>query len=79
MQNLKELLTEHSVLFCKGECKEKHYTSLIYPSGLVVSCVFFVLTLLSYYIQWDHRTLIDKITVGYLINNLLAYICLIVR
>ena len=55
------------------------YTKIIYPVALTVSSVFFLLTLSSYIIQRDNLTLIDKITMGYLVNNLLCYIGLIGR
>ena len=55
------------------------YTKIIYPVALTVSSVFFLLTLSSYIIQRDNLTLIDKITMGYLVNNFLCYIGLIAR
>ena len=55
------------------------YTKIIYPVALTVSSVFFLLTLSSYMIQRDNLTLIDKITMGYLVNNFLCYIGLIAR
>ena len=55
------------------------YTKIIYPVALTISSVFFLLTLSSYIIQRDNLTLIDKITMGYLVNNFLCYIGLIAR
>ena len=67
------------ILYCDNECDGEVLAGIIYPTGLCVSCVFFLLTLSSYLIQQEHQTLIDKITIGYLINNLFAYVCLITR
>ena len=46
---------------------------------MTISALFFLLTLVSYTLQGDHPTLIDKITLGYLVNNLVCYVALITR
>ena len=52
---------------------------VIYPVCMAMSALFFLLTLVSYSLQGDQLTLIDKITLGYLVNNLVCYITLVIR
>ena len=44
---------------------------------MLVSSVFLLLTLIVYLVDPDlHRPLFGKITIGFVFNNLIAYICL---
>ena len=53
--------------------------SVLYPSLLLLSSLFFLITIAYYCANRDVPTLIDKITVGYLINNFLNFLFIIVR
>lgn len=53
--------------------------SVLYPALLILSSVFFLLTIVYYCGQRDVPTLIDKITVGYLVNNFLNFLFIILR
>ena len=46
----------------------------MYPSFLLLSAIFFLITIIYYSANRDVPTLIDKITVGYLVNNFLNFI-----
>ena len=44
---------------------------------MLISSLFLLLTLLAYLVDPDlHRPLFGKITIGFVFNNLIAYICL---
>jgi hypothetical protein len=57
----------------------QEFTFIFYPAALAISSVFLFVTLLAYSLDPDlHRPLFGKITIGFVINNLIAYICLVV-
>ena len=50
---------------------------MFYPTAMLVSSVFLLLTLVVYLLDPDlHRPLFGKITIGFVFNNLIAYLCL---
>jgi hypothetical protein len=54
------------------------FTFVFYPVALAISSLFLLATLLVYIINPDlHRPLFGKITLGFVVNNLIAYICII--
>ena len=53
------------------------FTNTLYPTGMLISGIFLLLTLFVYIVDPDlHRPLFGKITIGFVLNNLLAYLCL---
>ena len=53
---------------------------MFYPTALLISSVFLLLTLIVYLLDPDlHRPLFGKITIGFVFNNLIAYLCLSVN
>ena len=53
------------------------FTFIFYPTAMLISSLFLLLTLLAYLVDPDlHRPLFGKITIGFVFNNLIAYICL---
>ena len=54
------------------------FTFIFYPIALTISSIFLLATILVYIIDPDlHKPLFGKITLSFVINNLIAYICLI--
>ena len=52
-------------------------TYILYPTGMIISSCFLFLTLFVYLVDPDlHKPLFGKITTGFVLNNLVAYICL---
>ena len=66
--------------FCHKEIlqkKGKEFTFIFYPAALLVSSLFLFLTLIAYIVDPDlHRPLFGKITLSFVCNNLIAYLCL---
>ena len=66
--------------FCYKEEIQKEgkaFTFIFYPAAILVSALFLLLTLLAYVIDPDlHKPLFGKITLGFVFNNLIAYLCL---
>ena len=66
--------------FCLKEDKQKDgekFTFIFYPAALLVSSLFLFLTLIAYLMDPElHRPLFGKITLGFVCNNLVAYLCL---
>jgi hypothetical protein len=59
--------------------KDEDITYVLYPTGLLVSTLFLLLTLFAYIVDPDlHRPLFGKITIGFVLNNLVAYLCMAV-
>ncbi|XP_023349464.1 uncharacterized protein LOC111718172, partial [Eurytemora carolleeae] len=55
----------------------KEFTMIFYPCALIISSMFLLFTIISYILDPDlHRPLFGKITLGFIINLLLTYICL---
>ena len=53
------------------------FTQIFYPAAFLISSIFLFLTLVSYYLDPDlHGPLFGKITLGFVVNNFIAYICL---
>ena len=53
---------------------------IFYPTAILISSVFLFLTLIAYLINQDLRKpLFGKITLGFIINNFAAYVCLSFR
>ena len=53
------------------------FTFIFYPAALLVSSLFLFLTLIAYLVDPDlHKPLFGKITLGFVCNNLVAYLCL---
>ena len=71
---------ETTFRFCHREDKQKdgeEFTFIFYPAALLVSALFLFLTLIAYIVDPDlHRPLFGKITLGFVCNNLIAYLCL---
>ena len=54
-------------------------TYILYPTGMLISCIFLLLTLFVYIVDKElHKALFGKITIGFVVNNLAAYLCLAV-
>ena len=54
------------------------FTFIFYPIALTISSIFLLATIFVYFIDPDlHKPLFGKITLSFVINNLVAYICLI--
>ena len=54
------------------------FTFIFYPIALTISSIFLLATIFVYIIDPDlHKPLFGKITLSFVINNLIAYICLI--
>ena len=54
-------------------------TYILYPTGMLISCIFLFLTLFVYIVDPKlHEPLFGKITIGFVLNNLAAYLCLAV-
>ena len=54
------------------------FTFIFYPVALTISSIFLLATIFVYIIDPDlHKPLFGKITLSFVINNLIAYICLI--
>ena len=54
-------------------------TYILYPTGMIISCIFLFLTLFVYIVDPElHRPLFGKITIGFVLNNLAAFLCLAV-
>ena len=54
-------------------------TYILYPTGMLISCLFLLLTLFVYVVDPElHRPLFGKITIGFVLNNLAAFLCLAV-
>ena len=54
-------------------------TYILYPTGMLISCIFLLLTLFVYIVDPElHRPLFGKITIGFVLNNLAAFLCLAV-
>ena len=66
-------------LFLKAENIDfQDFTFIFYPVALTISSLFLLATIAVYIIDPDlHRPLFGKITLSFVINNLIAYICLI--
>ena len=66
--------------FCYKEEIQKEgkaFTFIFYPAAILVSALFLLLTLIAYVIDPDlHKPLFGKITLGFVFNNLIAYLCL---
>ena len=66
--------------FCLKEETQKEgeaFTFIFYPAAILVSALFLLLTLIAYVIDPDlHKPLFGKITLGFVFNNLIAYLCL---
>ena len=66
--------------FCYKEEIQKEgkaFTFIFYPAAILVSALFLLLTLIAYVIDPDlHKPLFGKITLGFVCNNLIAYLCL---
>merc|ERR1719312_915335 len=69
-----------SFRFCTKERRHidgEEFTLMFYPTAMLVSSVFLLLTLVVYLLDPDlHRPLFGKITIGFVFNNLIAYLCL---
>ena len=53
------------------------FTFIFYPTAMLISSLFLLLTLIAYVVDPDlHRPLFGKITLGFVFNNFIAYICL---
>ena len=53
------------------------FTFIFYPTAMLISSLFLLLTLIAYLVDPDlHRPLFGKITIGFVFNNLVSYICL---
>ena len=56
------------------------FTKTFYSTAIIISSIFLFLTLITYIISPDlHKPLFGKITLGYIINNIAAYIFLSLR
>lgn len=62
----------------KLEWNGKEFTQIFYPVALALSSIFLAATIIVYLKRPEiYRPTFGKITLGFLINNLLAYICII--
>ena len=66
------------VCYAGEEQKEgQEFTYIFYPAALLVSSLFLLLTLIAYILDPElHRPLFGKITLAFVCNNLVAYLCL---
>eukprot|EP00092_Neocalanus_flemingeri_P083242 GFUD01104451.1.p1 GENE.GFUD01104451.1~~GFUD01104451.1.p1 ORF type:complete len:540 (-),score=97.41 GFUD01104451.1:263-1882(-) len=55
----------------------EEFTFIFYPTAMLISSLFLLLTLIAYLVDPElHRPLFGKITIGFVFNNLIAYLCL---
>jgi len=68
----------HGFMVCiKAEKKREgeHFTTIFYPTALLISSVFLMLTFITYILDPDlHKPLFGKITIGFVTNLLVAFL-----
>ena len=65
------------VCIYEEEDVNKDFKNIFYPTALLISAFFILITIAAYiYLEELHAQLFGKITIGFVLNNLLAYLCL---
>ena len=76
IQSREEVTSSKTIFNC--HCDAGHHVHPL-PDGMLISCIFLFLTLFVYIVDPKlHEPLFGKITIGFVLNNLAAYLCLAV-